>query len=107
MNVQPVGAVDEDTIRFGELGQSVGFLLRIAQLQSFDLFFQRLASQGVGVLMISQDLDEIFRLSHCVAVISQGTLSEATAITDVTPEDIGLLMGERHTEEPEDRRAST
>ena len=68
---------------------------------------QRLASQGVGVLMISQDLDEIFLLSHCVAVISQGTLSEATAITDVTPEDIGLLMGERHTEEPEDRRAST
>ena len=68
---------------------------------------EQLASQGVGVLMISQDLDEIFLLSHCVAVISQGTLSEATAITDVTPEDIGLLMGERHTEEPEDRRAST
>ncbi len=47
MNVQPASGMDEDSIRFGELGQSVGFLLRIAQLQSFDLFFQRLAHHGL------------------------------------------------------------
>ena len=46
--------------------------------------------------MISQDLDEVFLLSHRIAVISQGTLSTAMASDEITPEDIGLLMGIRH-----------
>jgi len=65
---------------------------------------QKLATAGAAVLMISQDLDEIFLLSHRIAVISQGTLSAATPVGDATPEDIGLLMGARHTQEPENPR---
>jgi len=57
---------------------------------------QRLVSAGAAVLMISQDLDEVFLLSHRVAVISQGTLSAALPVDQITPEDIGLLMGIRH-----------
>ena len=62
---------------------------------------QRLVSAGAAVLMISQDLDEVFLLSHRIAVISQGTLSAAMAIDEITPEDIGLLMGIRHEVQPE------
>ena len=62
---------------------------------------QRLVSAGAAVLMISQDLDEVFLLSHRIAVISQGTLSAALPVDQITPEDIGLLMGIRHKAQTE------
>ena len=62
---------------------------------------QRLVSAGAAVLMISQDLDEVFLLSHRISVISQGTLSAALPVDQITPEDIGLLMGIRHEVQPE------
>ena len=62
---------------------------------------QRLVSAGAAVLMISQDLDEVFLLSHRISVVSQGTLSAALPIDQITPEDIGLLMGIRHEVQPE------
>ncbi|MBO21585.1 MAG: ABC transporter [Rhodospirillaceae bacterium] len=52
-----------------------------------------LASCGSSVVMISQDLDEIFAISHRVAVLSNGSLTEPMITADVTPESIGLLMG--------------
>jgi len=55
-----------------------------------------LAEAGSAILIISQDLDEILALCDRVAVISQGTLSRVQPIHDVTPEQIGLLMGIRH-----------
>lgn len=38
---------DDETLDFGELMRSPGFLLRLAQVQSFDLFFDRLAKHGL------------------------------------------------------------
>jgi simple sugar transport system ATP-binding protein len=55
-----------------------------------------LAADGAAVLVISQDLDEIFAICDRVAVISQGRLSEARDIKSVTVEEIGLLMGGLH-----------
>jgi simple sugar transport system ATP-binding protein len=52
-----------------------------------------LAAAGTAVLVISQDLDEIFAICDRIAVISQGRLSEARGIREVTVEEIGLLMG--------------
>ena len=52
-----------------------------------------LAAAGSAVVMISQDLEEIFAISHRVAVLYDGSLSEAMVTADVTPERIGLLMG--------------
>jgi simple sugar transport system ATP-binding protein len=52
-----------------------------------------LADAGTAVLIISQDLDEIFSICDRIAVIYQGTLSDARPIRDVTVEEIGLLMG--------------
>lgn len=51
-----------------------------------------LARSGTAVLIISQDLDEIFELSDKVAVMFDGHLSPAKNSADTSREEIGLLM---------------
>jgi ABC-type uncharacterized transport system ATPase subunit len=51
-----------------------------------------LAAGGSAVLVISQDLDEIFAIADRVAVIHGGALSAPMATGTVTPEALGLLM---------------
>jgi len=51
-----------------------------------------LARSGSAVLVISQDLDEIFEIADRIAVISRGYLSEAEPASDMTRERVGLLM---------------
>lgn len=55
-----------------------------------------LARQGSAVLVISQDLDEIFEIADRIAVISRGQLSEAYPAEELTSEKIGLLMAGAH-----------
>ncbi len=52
-----------------------------------------LARSGSAVLVISQDLDELFELSDAIAVMHNGELSAPLQIGDATYERIGLLMG--------------
>jgi general nucleoside transport system ATP-binding protein len=52
-----------------------------------------LARNGSGVLVISQDLDELFEISDAIAVMHAGKLTEPLRIEDATYEKIGLLMG--------------
>jgi simple sugar transport system ATP-binding protein len=52
-----------------------------------------LAERGSAVVVISQDLDEIFALCDRIAVIAGGRLSEARPVGTATVEEIGLLMG--------------
>lgn len=52
-----------------------------------------LAAAGAAVLVISQDLDEIFSLCDRIAVIAGGRLSPARPVGEVTVAEIGLLMG--------------
>lgn len=52
-----------------------------------------LARSGSAVLVISQDLDEIFEIADRIAVISRGHLSPAEPAETMTRERIGLLMG--------------
>ncbi|WP_083656485.1 ABC transporter ATP-binding protein [Mongoliimonas terrestris] len=51
-----------------------------------------LARSGSAVLVISQDLDEIFEIADRIAVISRGHLSVPKAAEAMTREEIGLLM---------------
>ena len=51
-----------------------------------------LARSGSAVLVISQDLDEIFAISDRVAVIYDGMLSAAQDVGDLTREKLGLQM---------------
>ncbi|MEM9605664.1 MAG: ABC transporter ATP-binding protein [Pseudomonadota bacterium] len=52
-----------------------------------------LAATGSAVLVICQDLDELFEVCHAIAVIHDGHLSEPMPIGEATLERIGLLMG--------------
>jgi simple sugar transport system ATP-binding protein len=52
-----------------------------------------LARRGAGVLVISQDLDEIFAIADRIAVIHDGRLSSPAPAATMTLEAIGLLMG--------------
>jgi general nucleoside transport system ATP-binding protein len=51
-----------------------------------------LAAAGTAVLVISQDLDEVFAISDRIAVIHDGKLSQAQATSTCSRESIGLLM---------------
>ncbi len=53
----------------------------------------QLAEQGAGVIVISQDLDELMEISDTFAVLSEGRLSRVRSAAGVTIEEIGLLMG--------------
>ena len=64
-----------------------------------------LARSGSAVVVISQDLDEIFELADRIAVISRGQLSEAHPAHEMTAEKIGLLMAGAH-ERTEARHAA-
>ncbi len=52
-----------------------------------------LAEAGTAIVIISQDLDEIFALADTVAVIAGGGLSAPMPIAEATVEAIGRLMG--------------
>ncbi|HEX6012581.1 MAG TPA: ABC transporter ATP-binding protein [Geminicoccaceae bacterium] len=48
--------------------------------------------RGAGIVLISEDLDELMRLSDRVAVMHRGRLSEAMPASGVTVRELGLLM---------------
>ena len=52
-----------------------------------------LAAKGCGIVLISQDLEEIFSLSTRIAVLNEGRLSAVHDAIDLSAEDVGLLMG--------------
>ncbi len=52
-----------------------------------------LAKAGAAILVISQDLDELFAICGQIAVIANGRLTEARPVEALTVEAIGLSMG--------------
>jgi simple sugar transport system ATP-binding protein len=63
-----------------------------------------LAQSGAAVMIISQDLDEIFVLADRIAVIAGGRISEPVLTRDATIESIGRLMGGTASSAPADVR---
>ena len=55
-----------------------------------------LAAEGVAVLVVSQDLDELLAITDRLAVINVGVLSSAMVTREASVEEIGLLMGGVH-----------
>ena len=51
-----------------------------------------LAEKGSAVLMISQDLDEIFEVATSVSVMANGTMTQPVPTSQLTREKVGLLM---------------
>jgi simple sugar transport system ATP-binding protein len=52
-----------------------------------------LRGEGVAILVVSEDLDELFQLSDRIAVMTRGQLSAALPVSDTSVEQLGLLMG--------------
>jgi simple sugar transport system ATP-binding protein len=52
-----------------------------------------LAKTGTAILIVSQDLDELFAISTRIAVIAGGRLTPARPVDQLTTEQIGLAMG--------------
>jgi general nucleoside transport system ATP-binding protein len=56
-----------------------------------------LAEKGAAIIVLSQDLDELFELCDALAVIAGGSLSEIKPISAWTTQSIGLAMaGAKH-----------
>jgi len=51
-----------------------------------------LSDRGVAVLVVSEELDELFVICDRLAVIAQGRLSHAKPVAETNPEEIGQLM---------------
>ena len=57
-------------------------------------------ARGAGILLITEDLDEIMALSDRVAVIYRGALSDSFALSEVTVPELGLMMAGQQSERP-------
>lgn len=55
-----------------------------------------LAAGGTAVVVISQDLDELMEISDHFAALNEGRLSEARIASELTIDEIGLMMGGAH-----------
>jgi simple sugar transport system ATP-binding protein len=51
-----------------------------------------LRDAGVAILVVSEELDELFEVCDRIAVIAQGRLSEAKPLRETNAEEIGVLM---------------
>ena len=52
-----------------------------------------LANEGCGIIVISQDLEELFELADSIGVLFRGKLSERKPVKELNSQKIGLLMG--------------
>ena len=66
--------------------------LDVAAIETVHRYLRDAAAGGVGVLLISEDLDEILALSDRVAVMYEGALVGEVSADVATVEEIGLLM---------------
>ena len=52
-----------------------------------------LRDRGAAVLVVSEELDELFTVCDRIAVLSGGRLSDSRPTHELTSEAVGLLMG--------------
>jgi simple sugar transport system ATP-binding protein len=55
-----------------------------------------LAAEGTGIVVISQDLDELMEISDNFAALNEGRLSPIRPVAGLSIEEIGLMMGGAH-----------
>jgi general nucleoside transport system ATP-binding protein len=66
--------------------------LDVGAIESVHTYLNEAAANGVGVLLISEDLDEILTLADRIAVIYEGRIVGETPRAQANVEEIGLLM---------------
>ena len=66
--------------------------LAVAAIETVHRYLREAASGGVGVLLISEDLDEILALADRVAVMYEGRVVGELDAETASIDEIGLLM---------------
>jgi simple sugar transport system ATP-binding protein len=66
--------------------------LDIANARATQTLIRGHAAGGAGVLLISEDLEELLALSDRVVVLYQGAIIATVAAADTTPTQVGALM---------------
>jgi general nucleoside transport system ATP-binding protein len=71
--------------------------LDVAGVESVHTYLRQAAAEDIGVLLISEDLDEILALADRIAVMYEGGVVGERDVETTTVEELGLLMagGER------------
>jgi ABC-type uncharacterized transport system ATPase subunit len=70
--------------------------LDVGAIETVHAYLRQAAAEGVGVLLISEDLDEILALSDRIAVMYEGAILGEFDTADADVEEIGLLMAGGH-----------
>jgi ABC-type uncharacterized transport system ATPase subunit len=70
--------------------------LDVGAIETVHAYLRGAAAEGVGVLLISEDLDEILALADRVAVMYEGRVVGEVDAAVATVEEIGLLMAGGH-----------
>jgi simple sugar transport system ATP-binding protein len=66
--------------------------LDVGAIETVHQYLRDAAADGVAVLLLSEDLDEILALADRIAVMYEGAIAGETARADADVEEIGLLM---------------
>lgn len=67
--------------------------LDVGAIEDMYARLRRAAAEGVGVLLISTELEEVMALATWIAVISSGRITGALPVAEATPERLGMLVG--------------
>jgi simple sugar transport system ATP-binding protein len=67
--------------------------LDVGAIEDMYMRLRKAAAEGVGVLLISTELEEVMALASWISVISSGRVTGSMAIGDATPERLGMLVG--------------
>jgi simple sugar transport system ATP-binding protein len=66
--------------------------LDVGAIETVHGYLREAADRGVGVLLISEDLDEVLTLSDRIVVMYEGAIVGEVDATVATAEELGLLM---------------
>ena len=66
--------------------------LDVSSIETVHSYLREAASTGVGVLLLSEDLDEILALADRIAVMYEGGIAGEREARSATVEELGLLM---------------
>src|SRR5581483_6095971 len=70
--------------------------LDVGAIETVHTYLRDAAADGVGVLLISEDLDEILALADRIAVMYEGAIAGVTSRADADVDEIGLQMAGGH-----------
>jgi simple sugar transport system ATP-binding protein len=73
--------------------------LDVAGIETVHSYLRDAAATGVGVLLISEDLDEILAIADRVAVMYEGSVVGEREVGTATVEELGLLMAGGESED--------